>query len=78
MMGDKEYINNEIQKMPNLDVIKNSYISKEKFIKMISELDFVCIEDCNIRFITGFVYDVNENKVNTRSYKIDIMKEGEK
>lgn len=73
MIGSGEYINNEMNTLPDIDIIKNSYISKEKFISMINELDFICIEECDIRCITGFVYDGNENKVTTRSYKINIF-----
>lgn len=42
--------------------VKNSYITKEEFIKMIETLDFKAIEDFDINVITEFYIEVNENE----------------
>ena len=41
--------------------VKNSYITKEEFIKMLETLDFKAIEDFDINVITEFYIEVNEN-----------------
>ena len=42
--------------------VKNSYITKEEFIKMIETLDFKAIEDFDINVITEFYIEVKENE----------------
>ena len=57
---------------------RNRYITKEKFIEIISKLDFDRIESAHIHFITSYEY-VPENKdkdrreyVRTLGYDINI------
>ena len=55
---------------------RNSYITKEEFIEIISKLDFERIKYVNIDFITGYKY-VPENEkynehVNTLGFKFEI------
>ena len=80
-------MDNEIIKMPDdigdlnyqsalINQTRNSYITKEKFIEIISKLDFDRIKNVNIDFITGYKYvPENENyneHVDTLGYKFEI------
>lgn len=53
---------------------KNSYISKEKFVEMINNLDFKAIERADIHFITNAIVKTinNESIVKTFGYDINI------
>ena len=55
----------------NVNITK-TYISKEKFVELISNLEFKYIEDADIRFITGFLLNVEENTISPKGYKIYI------
>ena len=53
----------------------NSYISKEKFVEMISNLDFKAIERADIHFITGITVENNkegEPRIKTFGYDFEI------
>lgn len=53
----------------------NSYISKEKFVEMISNLDFKAIERADIHFITGIIVENNkegEPRIKTFGYDFEI------
>ena len=55
---------------------RNSYITKEEFIEIISKLDFDRIKYVNIDFITGYKYIPEDEKynehVNTLGFKFEI------
>lgn len=55
---------------------RNSYITKENFIELISKLHFDRIETANIHFITGYEYIPKNEKtreyVRTLGYDINI------
>lgn len=50
---------------------QESYISKEKFIAMIQELNFIAIKTARIEFITSFKYNGKSN-VSSLGYDIEI------
>lgn len=52
--------------------IPKTYISKEKFVELISNLDFKYVEEADIRFITGFLLNSEENTLSPKGYKIYI------
>lgn len=69
---DKDLI---IDKNVIIDNARNSYISKEQFIYMLQNLDFLQIKEARLRFITGFKtkYDDKGNCiVETLGFDIDI------
>lgn len=49
-----------------------TYITKEKFVEMISNLDFIYVESADIEFITAFMFDAEEGVVQPKGYKISI------
>lgn len=52
-----------------------SYITKEKFVEMISNLDFKAIERADIHFITGITVENNkegEPRIKTFGYDFEI------
>lgn len=58
----------DITKLNNIHI--ESYMTKEEFIKMIESLRFTHIKEYDIDLITGFEYNAEENKTNTRGYNI--------
>lgn len=52
--------------------IPNTYISKEKFVELINNLEFKYVEEADIRFITGFLLDTEKNTLSAKGYKIYI------
>ena len=50
-----------------------TFITKEKFVEFISNLDFKYIESANIEFVTVFMYDVEKDVVSPKGYKITII-----
>lgn len=66
--------------MKEIDIVtenvRNSYITKEDFIELITKLKFDRIETCNIHFITSYVYIAETEKtrayVKTLGYDINI------
>ena len=52
--------------------VSDSYITKEKFITMIQDLDFQYIETARLEFITGFKYNEEKDIVDTIRFEISI------
>ena len=52
--------------------VSDSYITKERFIEMISSLDFNFIESARLHFITGFKYNEEKDEVKTIGFDISI------
>lgn len=50
--------------------VKNSYITKEEFIKMLEDLDFKAIEDFDINVITEFYIEVDKEDEKPRVKKL--------
>lgn len=51
----------------------DSYITKEEFIEIITNLHFTHIESARIHFITGFVYNTENDKTQTLGFDIEIL-----
>lgn len=49
-----------------------TYITKEKFVEIINNLDFKYVESAEIEFITVFMYDSEEDIVQPKGYKISL------
>ena len=49
-----------------------TYITKEKFVEIISNLDFKYVESAEIEFVTVFMYDTEKDVVSPKGYKISI------
>lgn len=51
----------------------NSYLKKDEFIKLIEQIDFEKIQSCEIRCITGVIYDCKDLscKILTKNINID-------
>lgn len=43
------------------DEIIASYISKDEFLNIITNTDFVCIKEADLELLTGVIYNVNDN-----------------
>lgn len=66
---------NEYEKLLILKEGKQSYISKEKFVEMISNLDFKAIERADLHFITGITLSVDRDDkpiIKTYGYDFEI------
>ncbi len=50
-----------------------TYITKEKFVELLSNLNYKYIESANIEFITGFLYNTYDDKITPKGYKIEII-----
>lgn len=50
----------------------DSYITKEEFIEIITNLHFTHIERANMHFITGFVYNVENDTTTTLGFDVDM------
>lgn len=63
---------NEYEKQLLLHQGKQSYMTKEKFVEMISNLDFKAIERADLHFITGITLSVDrDNKPTIKTYGYD-------
>ena len=63
---------NEYEKQLLLSQGKQSYMTKEKFVEMISNLDFKAIERADLHFITGITLSVDrDNKPIIKTYGYD-------
>ena len=49
-----------------------TYITKEKFVEFITNLDFKYIESADIEFITVFMLDAEKDTISPKGYKIHI------
>lgn len=56
----------------NVNIAPCTYIQKEDFINMIQSLNFTYIENADIKFITAFKFDANEDKVYPKGFEIKI------
>ena len=81
MNFDKDFVNLEEKQGLNekyakaitrIKEVSYSYITKEKFIEMISSLDFKFIESARLGFITGFKYNEEKDEVKTIGFDISI------
>lgn len=61
-----------IKGVKRIKEVSGSYITKVKFIEMISALDFNFIESAKLHFITGFKYNEEKDDVRTIGYDISI------
>lgn len=59
MMYNKDELSFD-DKCNNLDEIKRSYMSKEEFIQILSNIEFLCIKEVTIELITGFKYIIDD------------------
>lgn len=67
---EKEQI---IFKKEQRDILSpKTYITKEKFVELITNLNYKFIESADIEFITGFLLNVEDNTLSPKGYKIDI------
>ena len=68
--------NDEIQK-PNeiqnkMFEIEKSYLTKEEFINMLNNIDFVRVESCDLKLITSFICDYVKGEVRPLSKRIEL------
>ena len=52
--------------------IEKSYITKEEFINMISNIDFERVKRCELSLITGFIYNGDEDEIETLFKRIEL------
>ena len=72
-LEEKQVLNEKYAKaITRIKEVSDSYISKEKFIEMISTLDFKYIESGSFHFITGFKYIEEKDEVKKIGYDISI------
>ena len=68
--------NNTYQDIQNLvvkaEALKNSYLSKEEFLKLLEYIDFKFIMEANLRLITDVLINTENNTIETRSKNINI------
>lgn len=72
-LEEKQGLNEKYAKaITRIKEVSDSYITKEKFIEMISSLDFKFIESTSLHFITSFKYNEEKDEVKTVGYDISI------
>ena len=74
-MEDKNEMEKEqiIFKKEQRDILSpKTYITKEKFVELVSNLNYKYVETADIEFITGFLYNTDEDKISPKGYKINI------
>ena len=49
---------NNIEK---IDVIKKSYVTKEELLKLITDIDCILVNSCELELITGFEIKKDDN-----------------
>ena len=68
--------NDEIQKTNEIQdkmfEIEKSYLTKEELINMLNNIDFVRVEKCDLKLITGFICDYAEGEVKPLSKRIEL------
>ena len=52
--------------------IEKSYLTKEELINMLNNIDFVRVEKCDLKLITGFICDYAEDEVRRLSKRIEL------
>lgn len=65
-------IENVYDKKDRKIISPKTFITKEKFIEFISNLDFKYIESAEIEFITVFMFDSEKDIISPKGYKINI------
>ena len=55
-----------------MEISPKTYITKEKFIEFISNLDFKYVESADIEFITVFMLDSEKDTITPKGYRINI------
>lgn len=65
-------IENVYDKKDRKIISPKTFITKEKFIEFISNLDFKYIETADIEFITVFMFDSEKDTISPKGYKISI------
>ena len=43
--------------------IEKSYLSKEEFINIINNVDFIGVSKCNLELVTGCIIDIEEKEI---------------
>ena len=46
--------------MKDNEKIEKSYLTKEELLKMLETIDFICVEQCKLDLITGFITTEND------------------
>lgn len=68
--------NDEIQKTNEIQnkmfEIEKSYLTKEELINMLNNIDFVRVEKCDLKLITGFICNYAEGEVRPLSKNIEL------
>ena len=68
--------NDEIQKTNEIQnkmfEIEKSYLTKEELINMLNNIDFVRVEKCDLKLITGFICGYAEGEVRPLSKRIEL------
>lgn len=64
-------MNEYVDEVSEILAAEKSYISKEKFIAMLQELNFIAIKSASIHFITNFKCNGKSN-VDALGYDLDI------
>ena len=64
--------NEDIIKTKNIDIAPNTYISKDEFIKILTELNFKFIERADIEFITHFKFNAETDEVKPKGFKLNL------
>lgn len=63
----------EKQAIKDIKIISpKTFITKEKFVELINNLDFKYIESAEIEFITVFMYNSEKDVISSKGYKISI------
>lgn len=65
-------IENVYDKKDRKIISPKTFITKEKFIEFISNLDFKYIESADIEFITVFMFDSEKDTISPKGYRINI------
>ena len=71
-MSDKEVETNKFELDTKKYEIEKSYLSKEEFINIINNIDFIGVKRCEIGLITGFIIDCENNDIKPLTKNIEI------
>ena len=55
----------DLKRLSNLEAMRLSYISKADFIKLLENLEFISIKECEIEIIKGFKTIINDKNEGT-------------
>lgn len=64
--------NEDIIKSKNIEIAPFTYISKDEFLTLISDLNFKYIESADISFITHFKFYTQEDEVKPRGFRLNL------